>query len=126
MRILYIDDDHEDRDIFLEAVRSLTHSVEFEYAASCEDALFKLKTLAPPDLIFLDINMPLRNGKECLKIIKTNPLLKRIPVIIYSTSNHQKERDECTRLGAMDYIVKPGNFEFLCEKLRDVVNTLVK
>ena len=69
-------------------------------------------TEAPkPSLIFLDINMPVMNGREFLKAIKTDNELKKIPVIVLTTSKDKSDTDDCFALGVAGYIVKPIDFD---------------
>jgi CheY-like chemotaxis protein len=63
-----------------------------------------------PDIIFIDINMPIKGGKEALAEIKKDEELKEIPAVILSTSNHQKDIDETFNNGANLYIQKPSSF----------------
>jgi CheY-like chemotaxis protein len=67
----------------------------------------------PPDYIFLDINMPVMDGKECLVEIRKNPRLKEIPVIIYSTASEPREIATLYFLGASSYITKPRSYNEL-------------
>ena len=73
-----------------------------------------------PDYIFLDLNMALMDGKECLKKIREQNHLKSIPVIIFSTSSSQKDKEETQKLGANAFITKPPLVSTLAEKLSDV------
>lgn len=123
MKILYIEDDKEDRYLFQDALKCINHQIEFDSAVNCEEALSKLKTQKPPDVIFLDINMPIRSGIDCLKVIRSNPLLSRIPVVIYSASNTKKDIIECLSLGASKYLVKPNDFNSLCAELASYFTT---
>ena len=66
-----------------------------------------------PRFILLDLNMPKKDGREVLKEIKQNPSLKKIPVIIFSTTNNEQEMRRCYELGANSYITKPNSFESL-------------
>jgi DNA-binding response OmpR family regulator len=63
-----------------------------------------------PVLIFLDLNMPLKNGFDCLKEIKKDDKLKSLPVIIYSTSGEEEVIKLVYKAGALFYIQKPDNF----------------
>ncbi len=63
-----------------------------------------------PDVLFLDINMPRKNGFECLTEIKQNEKLKDLPVVIFSTSSSHDNISRVFRTGAHIYIRKPGNF----------------
>lgn len=121
MKIFYIEDDHEDRYLFEDALKVINYRIEFDCAGSYEEALAKLKTQKPPALIFLDITLPLRSGIECLRTIKSNPLLSGIPVVIYSASNDQRHITECMNLGAAKYLVKSNNFDALCAELRSLL-----
>jgi CheY-like chemotaxis protein len=121
MKLLFVDDDQVEREIFFDAIKTVNPRIEFDFAESCNDALYKLKLQKRPDFIFLDLEMPLRTGKECLKSIKSNPLLDHIPVVVYSGSNREEDKNECIALGASKYMVKPTNFETLCRELRTVL-----
>ena len=68
--------------------------------------------LAPrPDLILLDLNMPRMDGREALIVIKSDPLLKDIPVVVLTTSKEQRDVDFCAGAGACNFITKPVEFE---------------
>lgn len=64
-----------------------------------------------PGLILLDLNMPQMDGRATLKIIKADPQLKNIPVVILTTSREQRDVDFCMGAGACDFITKPVEFE---------------
>jgi CheY-like chemotaxis protein len=70
-----------------------------------------------PHLILLDLNMPKKDGREVLKEIKQNQVLKKIPVIIFSTTNNEQEMKRCYELGANSYITKPNSFENLIKTI---------
>ena len=66
-----------------------------------------------PGLILLDLNMPKKDGKECLAEIRSDPQLKHLPVIVMTTSNREEEVFSSYNLGANSYITKPVDFEKL-------------
>jgi len=66
-----------------------------------------------PKFILLDLNMPKKDGREVLKEIKQHPELKKIPVVIFSTTNNEQEMRRCYELGANSYITKPNSFDHL-------------
>ena len=113
-RILIVDDDEEDRFFLNTAFEEMAlsgglHLKEggfqaFQYLDELTEAL------ALPTLIVLDLNMPVLDGIETLKRLKTNPRYKHIPVIVYTTSAHTLEKDQCLALGAADFIKKPANY----------------
>lgn len=73
-------------------------------------------------LILLDLNMPKMDGREALKIIKSNPEFRRIPVIILTTSNSPQDIAQCYELGANCFMTKPSSYE----GLNDAIKTLSK
>lgn len=87
-----------------QAIRYLNKQKEFE----------NVKT---PDLIFLDINLPKINGKEVLQYIKSQPLLKSIPVIVLTTSSSRIDEEECFKNNAKFYIIKPLQINTLLQAI---------
>lgn len=118
-----VDDDIDDQELFIEAVNEVDNSIQCVSASNCEEALdlLKNKKTSLPDVIFLDLNMPRLNGKQCLAELKKLAHLRHIPVIIYSTSSEKRDIEETTRLGAAHFLTKPNKFEELCKALSFVV-----
>ena len=118
---LLIDDDLDDHEIFSLALKEANDPVEVVRAYDGVEALTHLRdsTHERPDFIFLDLNMPRMNGKQCLELIKEDTDLKNIPVIIYSTSSEIKDLIEAQRLGAIAYIVKSASIHELTMALED-------
>jgi CheY-like chemotaxis protein len=122
---LLADDDRDDTELFQEALASIDPGIVFHSAGDGQEALYKLERLhQKPDIIFLDINMPVMNGWQCLKQIKLCEEYKDIPVVIYSTSSYQREVSIALDLGAMCYLVKPNDFVVLKEALTVVATNL--
>lgn len=122
-KTLFIIDDDEDDQLFLnEAVNDLKIPVECLYASNGEQALqqFRNGDVPVPDYIFLDLNMPRINGKECLTEIRKIPAYEKVPIVIYSTSSHQKDIQEIMQLGATHFVTKPTRISELCEKLNEL------
>jgi len=71
-----------------------------------------------PGIILLDLNMPMMNGIECLKIIKADEELKKIPVIVLTTSKEECDRVESFKLSVAGYIIKPVEFEKFVEAVK--------
>ena len=119
-----VDDDIDDQDLFIEAVNEVDDSIECMSASNCEEALdlLKNKKIGMPDMIFLDLNMPRLNGKQCLAELKKEAHLADIPVIIYSTSSEKRDIEETSRLGAAHFLTKPNKFEELCKAISYVVS----
>src|ERR1041384_622628 len=110
--ILIVDDDEDDRDLFCEAAQIANPNICCEKAKNGEEALRILADLNRrlPDYIFLDLNMPRFNGKQCLAEIRRNDRLNQVPVIIYSTTKHNDDVRETLELGASHFIIKPALF----------------
>jgi DNA-binding response OmpR family regulator len=118
--ILQVDDDEEDCEMFYEALRKVSPA-NYTSINDSIDALKKLESgKIIPDVIVLDINMPIVNGMEFLVRLKENDTLKIIPVIIFSTSTLVQTKRTAISLGAADYIVKPSNFSELKNTLRSI------
>jgi len=112
--ILLADDDKDDRILLREALQELNTDIKLltaEHGKACIELLHGLTIL--PDMILLDINMPVKNGKETLAEIKQMTEMASVPVIMYSTSANHRDVDECYRGGANLYIIKPNNFSGL-------------
>lgn len=125
-RVMLIDDDSDDQDLFCEALSDIDPSVIAVTADSASQAFERLRSVDAGvfDLIFLDINMPVTNGWECLKLIKQNQAYRDIPVVMYSTSSHSAERENAKALGALGLITKPSDFEVLKQHLQVVLRYL--
>ncbi len=122
--ILLVDDDVDDQHIFLEALKNLRPDINLSLACNGLEALHKLNTpeSKQPDIIFLDLNMPMMNGKEFLEELKKTNSFSHIPVIIYTTSSRNEDRETTLALGARDFLVKPHNYSELVEQLKKVIN----
>lgn len=123
MLVLIIDDDTEDRELFLEAMGQVDVTIKCYAAKDGREAIRLLTTemVILPDFVFLDINMPIMNGKECLIEIKKNHRLRNIPVIMYSTTSDTNEIRGYYALGAHDFLIKPHNFKKLVEALESII-----
>ena len=122
-KILYADDDLDDRGLFCDALMEIDPSIVCFYAQNGIEVFTILDDISrpKPNLIFLDINMPAMNGWECLVALKNNDRYKDIPVLIYSTSSHQRDADVAIDLGALCFFTKPNSFE----ELKSILQTIV-
>ena len=118
--ILIAEDDADDRFLLQAAFEEngFTDRLQFvENGVEVLDYLNSLKHLEKekrlPRFILLDLNMPKKDGREVLKELKKHPELKKIPVVIFSTTNNEQEMRRCYELGANSYITKPNSFESL-------------
>lgn len=122
--ILIVDDDEDDRDIFLEALKNVDSSINCMSATNGEEALRILQNvkIPTPDVIFLDMNMPRMDGKECLTEIKKTEKLQHIPVIIYTTTSRTEDIEEMKRKGAVHFLTKPTEFDKISSEIKYVLN----
>jgi CheY-like chemotaxis protein len=121
-RLFIIDDDVEDQEIFMEAVKEVDGAIQCFTSTNGEEALEELERSVLPDLIFLDLNMPKLNGKQILREIKNRSILKPIPVIMYSTSFAPRDIEEISQLGAAFHLLKPSRFDDLCHALGEILS----
>ena len=124
--IMFVDDDEDDIALFNEAVSEVDASINCITASSAAVALEKLAKAGQerPNIIFLDINMPIMNGWDCLTLLKDNLDYSSVPVMMYSTSSNPRDMEEAQRLGAHGFIIKPSNFEILKQRLIEALDHL--
>lgn len=120
--ILFSDDDTDDALLFTQAADLMTSSILLSFAEDGEQLMRYLSKEVLPDMIFLDLNMPVKNGIECLREIRSDSKLDWLPVIIYTTSDNPKDIDACYDLRANLYVVKPTSFENIIKTLKKVIN----
>lgn len=117
MTVLCIDDDPDDLEILSDAIKIVDSSIICLTVFRSEDALRLLTSdIELPDYIFLDINMPVMNGLECLRLIKSNDDLKAIEVIMLSTAFRPNDEEEFMQWGVR-YFKKPNEFDALVANL---------
>ena len=126
-RVFFIDDDAEDAGIFTDAISELSYDIIVDHFDNGYRALEKLvqpNNAEIPDIIFLDINMPLLNGWECLREIKKLSSAQQIPVIMYSTADFQDIGINATDIGATAFITKPNTYPELKVRLQELFNSI--
>lgn len=123
LKIMLADDDSDDRFFFDENIKLATSSATLNTVDNGEKLIQYLNANYEnlPHALFLDLNMPRKNGSECLLVIKSNSKLKDLPVIIYSTSLHQEIADILFANGA-HYYIKKGN----SAEMQNVLNYILK
>jgi CheY-like chemotaxis protein len=122
MIVLYAEDDPEDVDVFCEAVKTIDATIACIVARDGAEALEILEnSIILPDYIFLDVNMPLLGGRECLTRIRGNKELRHLPVIIYTTSNRRNDIADFKQLGATQYVIKPNTFDEVLQYLSEIL-----
>jgi CheY-like chemotaxis protein len=124
--ILLADDDADDRSFFEEALEEISLATELTIAKDGVELMTALDEIVteeppPPHVIFLDINMPRKNGIECLKEIRENPRKKNIPIVIFSTTANEKAIETTYSLGANCYICKPVSHQLFKKAIETVL-----
>ena len=120
--VLLVEDDSIDAMTVRRAFKDLNLSNKLTHRVNGEEALAFLEDVGEeePCVILLDLNMPRMNGIEFLKVIKENEQLKRIPVIVLTTSNEERDVVESFRLSVAGYIVKPVDYQKFVEAIRTI------
>jgi CheY-like chemotaxis protein len=127
--ILLADDDEEDRMLAADALEESRVVNDFRFVTDGEELLdylyrrgkYSEPGSAPtPGLILLDLNMPKKDGREALREIKADPELRRIPVVVLTTSQAEEDIYRTYDLGANSFITKPVSFEGLVSVMRDI------
>src|SRR5687767_8955317 len=126
MIVLYVDDDPEDIEIFIEAIKENNGSIKCLNARNGKEAMDILDSDVLPDFIFLDINMPVINGKVILAAIRKNKKFNDIPVIMYSTSMDDAEIDGYKKMGANHFLKKHNHFQDLVDAIAGILNSEAK
>jgi CheY-like chemotaxis protein len=120
-RIILIDDDPDDQLFFRDAIEMVHPELLCELASSCQEAFRQLEEPPKPEFIFMDLNMPVMNGFDCLAYLKNQEGYRDIPVIIFSTSKNPQDINRTRRLGARYFVTKPDDFNVLCIKLSRII-----
>ena len=123
--VLNIDDDPEDLDIFYKAVKTVNPLAKCLLARDAKEALSLLRDAIVPDYIFLDIHMPMMDGKTVLSELRQNRKLETVPVIMYSTKINPAETEEYEALGAREFLNKHNDFSSLCNALDLLLKRIV-
>ncbi|RMG69711.1 MAG: response regulator [Bacteroidetes bacterium] len=120
------DDDPEDRMLIADALAESGLDTPFHFVENGEEVMDFLYNKGPfdnpqayprPGLILLDLNMPRKDGREVLREIKANPDLRRIPIIVLTTSKAEEDIFRSYNLGVNSFITKPVNFDQLVEMI---------
>ncbi|MEJ0029952.1 MAG: response regulator [Bacteroidota bacterium] len=125
--ILLADDDNDDCMFFKDALEELQAPTNLTTVSDGEqlmDYLEKVKYI--PDVLFLDLNMPRKNGYECLKEIKQNYRLKNMPVVVISTSFEPGIVELLQEQGAQHYICKPATYYELVKVTHQAVTLIIQ
>lgn len=127
--ILVAEDDPDDREFLGEAfarlglanpLRFVEHGVELLDYLRREGAYADPASSPRPSLVLLDLNMPVMDGKECLARLRAEPDLRRVPVVVLTTSGDELDIERCYALGANAYVCKPMGFDAMLAVTRGI------
>lgn len=108
---LYADDDYDDRQNLTDMVASIDQDLKIICVENGIEVINYLSSLEERDVlpcfILLDINMPVMDGFKTLELLKSKNFLKSVPVILFTTSSHSRDKELGRRLGAEEFISKP-------------------
>jgi two-component system, chemotaxis family, response regulator Rcp1 len=113
MRILYVEDSPADVVLMREALRQARADHELIVAPDGEAALARMREPARPDLVLLDLNLPRKDGREVLREAKSDPDLRRMPIIVMTTSRSPQDVEFAYQNRANAYVAKPNGLEAL-------------
>ncbi len=117
--VLIAEDDDDDFEIFSEAIQQLSITVVLSRAEN-GDILIKLLSEKNPDMLFLDLNMPWKDGKSCLVEIRSDRKYDDLPIIIYTSHTDFESVEFCFRKGSNLYVYKPHSYKELVEVLEKI------
>lgn len=129
IHILLADDDTDDREFFTEV---MNESIPEATVTAVNNGSELIRVISDnsrrlPDIIFLDLNMPCKNGQECLREIKKMQKLKNIPIVMYSTSSNKNDVENAYNEGANLYVRKPNTYaemQKIAQKAASLVNAM--
>ena len=127
INILLADDDEDDRELFADIIHQVNGPINLLCTSNGSELIAELNTLSGnlPDLLFLDLNMPGKDGRECLSEMKASSLFRKLKVIICSTSNSPDDIDYAYEKGADLYLIKPSRFSTYFHLLENVLNLYI-
>jgi CheY-like chemotaxis protein len=120
--ILLVEDDQVDKMTVVRALKEIHVTNPLVHRENGEEAVHYLQDPASekPCIILLDLNMPIMNGLEFLKAVKNDDKLKRIPIVILTTSEEQQDKINSFDLGVAGYMAKPVDYRQFVEVMRSI------
>ena len=125
--ILIAEDDEDDQFLFKSAFSKAGSPADIHFVQNGMELIDFFSAMTDqenkfgfPCFILLDLNMPRKDGRETLQFLKEHPVLKKIPVVIFSTTQNKFQVSKCYELGANSYVVKPLTFDDLVRTIREL------
>lgn len=129
--IVIIEDNHHDVEMILDAFYELEIKSGFLIFSDGAEAVknffdpggrYYSEKIRLPRLILLDLKLPKINGMEVLKLLKSHERTKCIPIVVFTSSNEERDRMESYKLGANSYLVKPLDADQFADHIRQIIN----
>jgi len=117
--VLLAEDDDDDYELFLEVIKDLSLKVLLTRAEN-GDVLMRILHEKVPDMLFLDIMMPCKNGKDCLLEIRTHKKFDNLPIIVYTSLRDFETIEFCYRRGTNLFVQKPYSYSELVEVIEQI------
>ncbi|MDD3573878.1 response regulator [Methanospirillum sp.] len=130
LEILLIEDNQNDVELFLNVVDWIKMGDKVRVFLDGREALdflhgkgdYKKPPETLPSVVFIDLKMPLISGHEVLKAIRKDKRTKTLPIVVFTSSDQEKDIGDTYKSGVNSYVVKPVQFEKYAETIRDLIN----
>lgn len=119
--IWFADDDPDDAVFFEDALKEIKWNASLNVITSGEVLVRSFQNLQPPDLLFLDIHMPVMDGRKCLRFIRNTLQLKDLPIIVYSSSASPRDMLASYKLGANLFVKKPDSYGDIVRTIKQIM-----
>lgn len=119
--IILAEDDIDDQNIFQIALQEVSPDINLDFASNGKQLLELLKQ-EKPDLLFLDLDMPYKNGLECLVEIRNNEQLSHLPVIVFSSTTKQSNIQTAYEMGAHLFFIKPPVYKDYLSSIKAILH----
>ena len=123
--ILWVDDDLDDLFIFRQALQQIDPAIQVKEASNGIEAVEHLQEAWAgqdlPCLIVMDLNMPLKNGRETIPVVRQHPFFSSIPMVVFTTSSSVHDQQFCKEHG-IDFFIKPLHFNELVQSVSKIVS----
>ena len=120
VNIYIAEDDYDDFLLLKEGINEVLPKFNIKHTTNGKSFLDSIQNNEDIDLIFLDLNLPRKNGIDCLIELRQQKALDNVPVIIYSTSSDFEHIDRCYKNGCTLYLVKPSSYNHLVTQLKKI------
>ncbi|MGZ3909786.1 MAG: response regulator [Flavisolibacter sp.] len=118
--VILAEDDPDDQDFFKEALSEISSLIQLTGVKNGDELMTLLESFIP-DIIFLDLDMPYKNGLECITEIRANPQLQNIPIVIFSSTTRPSNINTAYEMGADLFFIKPSVYKELVSSIRAIL-----